>query len=307
MKDTCFVVLLLRVSSVVSVQADDKHIVGVIGEHAILPCVYNGLENLTSLHISSEWRRGMEIIHTAVWMEGQVEMQNVSQSIRTTVSSFAPNTGDFSMELHDIHLSDAFNYSFNLKLLGHNRSSLVSTVCLTIAGHFSHPTLLRANGVDGKETRLFCNSLGGFPAPSIYWLVNHTQRPPKTSVTTYMNTLPQSELFNITSVLSINISADTTVSCVIENKLLNETLTATNFGVLSSTSKRRLSEYMWVFSAALCVVVFLLVATSLRFQKKWDRDQKRKRHRCGDDSCCEDTDMIVFDLEKWASLSETDV
>lgn len=207
----------------------------------------------------------MEIIHTAVWMEGKVEMQNVSHSIRTTVSSLAPNTGDFSVELHDIHLSDAHNYSFNLKLLGQNRSSLVCTVCLTIAGknkifnatillwlsdayfgfkhsfylfagHFSHPTLLRVNGVYGEETRLLCNSLGGFPAPSIYWLVNHTQRPPETSVTTYMNTLPKSELYNITTVLSINISADTAVSCVIENKLLNETLTATNCKYLISCS-----------------------------------------------------------------------
>ncbi len=118
----------------ISYNSADEYIVGVIGEHAILPCVYNGSENLASLHISSEWRRGMEIIRTAVWIEGQEEMQNVSQSIRTTVSSLATNTGDFSMELHDIHLSDAHNYSFNLKLLGHNRSSLFCTVCLTIAG-----------------------------------------------------------------------------------------------------------------------------------------------------------------------------
>lgn len=118
----------------ISYNSADECIVGVIGERAILPCVYNGVKNLTLLHISSEWKRGMEIIHTAVWMEGKVEMQNVSHSIRTTVSSLAPNTGDFSVELHDIHLSDAHNYSFNLKLLGQNRSSLVCTVCLTIAG-----------------------------------------------------------------------------------------------------------------------------------------------------------------------------
>ncbi|XP_050968800.1 ICOS ligand [Labeo rohita] len=307
MTETWFGVLLLIVTSVFSVQADEC-IVGVIGEPAILPCVYNGLKNVTSLQISSEWRRGMEIIHTADWMMGQVEMQNVSHSIRTAVSTLAPNTGDFSLELHDVHLSDAHNYSFHVKLHGQNRSSLVCTVCLNIAGHFSPPTLFRENGVDGEETRLFCNSQGGFPAPSVYWLVNHTQHALETSVTTYINTLPQSELFNITSVLSINISADTAISCVIENNLLNETLTATEFVVLSSTSERRLSEYIWVFSAVLCVIVFFLVATSLRYQKKWDiKEQKRKQHRCGDEACSEDTDMIVFDWEKLASLPESDV
>ncbi|XP_051753946.1 ICOS ligand-like isoform X4 [Ctenopharyngodon idella] len=185
---------------------------------------------------------------------------------------------------------------------------LLSVTSVTsVQGHFSHPTLLRENGVDGGKSRLFCNSRGGFPAPSIYWLVNHTQRPPETLVTTLINTLPQSQLYNITSILSINISADAAVTCVIKNNLLNETLTATNFGVRSSTSVVRLSEHMWAFSAALCVVVFLLVAASLGFQSKWDQDRKRKQHKCGDDSSSEGTGMIVFDLEQWASLPETDV
>lgn len=75
----------------------------------------------------------MKIIHTAVWIEGQVDNQNVSHSIRTTVSSLAPKTGDFSMELHDIRLSDTHNYSFHLKPHGEKSSSLC-TVCLTVAG-----------------------------------------------------------------------------------------------------------------------------------------------------------------------------
>lgn len=75
----------------------------------------------------------METVHTAVWIEGQVDDQNVSNSIRTTVSSLAPKTRDFSMELHDIHLSDTHNYSFHLKLHGEKSCSLC-TVCLTVAG-----------------------------------------------------------------------------------------------------------------------------------------------------------------------------
>lgn len=111
----------------------DECIVGVIGERALLPCVYSGVKKLTSFHISSEWKRGMETVHTAVWIEGQVDDQNVSNSIRTTVSSLAPKTGDFSMGLNDIHLSDTHNYSFYLKLHGVKSCSLC-TVCLTVAG-----------------------------------------------------------------------------------------------------------------------------------------------------------------------------
>ncbi|XP_051567445.1 uncharacterized protein LOC127448724 isoform X2 [Myxocyprinus asiaticus] len=133
MTETWFSALLLSVTSLVLLQADEC-IVGVIGENALLPCVYNGVKNLTFLHISSEWKKGMDVIHSSVWTEGQVELQNVSHSIRTTVSSLAPKTGDFSMELHDIHLSDTHNYSFHLKLDGQDSSPPICTVCLNVEG-----------------------------------------------------------------------------------------------------------------------------------------------------------------------------
>lgn len=65
------------------------------------------------------------------------------------------------------------------------------------------------------------------------------------------------------------------------NNMKTWVLCVWSVGVRSSTSVVRLSEHMWAFSAALCVVVFFLVAASLGFQKKWDRDRKRKQHRCG--------------------------
>ncbi|XP_051986477.1 uncharacterized protein LOC127646698 [Xyrauchen texanus] len=209
MTEIWFSALLLSVTSLVSLQVDEC-IEGVIGEDVILPCVYNGVKNVTSLHISSEWRRGMEVIHTSVWTDGQVEMQNVSHSIRTTVSSLAPKTGDFSMEFHDIHLSDAHNYSFHLKLDGQDSSPPICTICLNVVG------------------------------------------------------------------------------------------------VSSSAEVGRLSEAMWMFSMALCVVVFLLVALSLGFQNKWDRE-RREQHRCGDDSSSYGTEMILMDMDQWTSLPETDV
>ncbi|KAI7807872.1 putative T-lymphocyte activation antigen CD80-like [Triplophysa rosa] len=371
MENTYFSALLL--ASLIMSQAEEC-IVGVIEEHVQLPCIYNGVKNLTSLLLSSEWKRDVEVIHTTNWTKQQEDTQNVSRS--TTVPSSAPNSGDFTMVLRDIRLSDAQNYSFHLKLQGQENSILVCTVCLTVAGHFSHTTVLRENIVNGEKTQLVCNTRGGFPAPNIYWIINHTQRPPKTTIITYVNTLPQSQLYNITSVLSINISPDTVVAYVIENDVLNETSTTTNCecpfsfwkhsslkgdltesiqmhtiictvifscclwsdGVKSNVVHGRLSKYLWLFSTVLCVVVFLLVAASLCYQRNLDRDIKRRNHfRCGGtdvlkflrfscgsslvrclncvdificvagDSCSEDTELIVMDMKLWASLPETDV
>lgn len=78
----------------------------------------------------------MDVIHITDWMKQQEDAQNVSRS--TTISSKALNT-DFTMVLRDIRLSDAQNYSLHLKLHGVENSSLVCTVCLTVAGKKMEP------------------------------------------------------------------------------------------------------------------------------------------------------------------------
>ncbi|XP_056606929.1 ICOS ligand-like isoform X2 [Triplophysa dalaica] len=329
--ENTYVCALLLTSLIMS---QDECIVGVIGENVQLPCIYDGVKNMTSLLLSSEWKRHVEVIHTTNWTKQQEDTQNVSRS--TTVSSSVPNSGDFIMVLRGKRLSDARHYSFHLKL--QENCILVCTVCLTVAVHFSNTTVLRENIVNGEKTLLVFNTRGGFPAPNIYWIINHTQRPPKTTIITYVNTLPKSQLYNITSVLSINISPDTVIACVIDNDMLNEMLTTTNYGVKSNIEDGWLSKYLWMFSTVLCVVVFLLVAASLCYQRKLDRDIKRRKHfSCGgtdvlkilrfscdsslvrclncadificvaDYSCSEENKLIVMDMKLWASLPETDV
>ena len=60
------------------------------------------------------------------------------------------------------------------------------------------------------------------------WRINETERPPEGSVWTDFALLPESQLYNITSQLVVNISQDVSVSCSIENASMNETLTATS-------------------------------------------------------------------------------
>lgn len=120
-------------------------------------------------------------------------------------------------------------YSFNnLTYWSKKDDSIDYTLACLFTGHFINPTVLRKNIGNGEETQLVCNTKGGFPVPNIYWIINHTQRPPETRVITYVNTIPLFKLYNITSVLFISISPDTAVSCVVENDVLNKTLSATN-------------------------------------------------------------------------------
>lgn len=96
------------------------------------------------------------------------------------------------------------------------------------AASFSSPALRREEGAGpGGETAFWCHSSGGFPAPAVYWLLNDTEDPPGGSVWTLAAALPRSLLYNVTSRLTLNVSDDASVSCVVENAALGENLTST--------------------------------------------------------------------------------
>ncbi|XP_066522501.1 uncharacterized protein [Hoplias malabaricus] len=174
----------------------DSCAVGVLGESVSLPCLYNGPENLTSVNISLEWRKGPDVVYKAVWTEQHEHRISINVSAGITMSSLA-QTGNFTMVLSNISFSDAQNYSLHLYIPGHGASALICTICLTVAA--------------GAE----------------------------------------------------------------------------------STPVRE-TAFIWILSIILCVLVIVLVTITLCFQKKWDKQAKKKQE---DDSDCEETEMIMLDTE----------
>lgn len=96
------------------------------------------------------------------------------------------------------------------------------------AASFSPPQLQREEAAQGDETAFLCQTSGGFPEPVVHWLINNTEEPPEGSVRTMAASLPDSNLYNITSHLIVNISKGSSVSCTVKNLLMNETLTSTS-------------------------------------------------------------------------------
>ncbi|XP_036426603.1 uncharacterized protein LOC118808215 [Colossoma macropomum] len=131
MKRMWLKVLLLSFISCFACQADTC-VVGVFGESVFLPCLYNGREDLTSLNISFEWRRGAEVVYKVLWTEGHEKRINMDVKDRISVSSLA-QTGNFTMKLSDIRFSDAQNYTLHLNFVDHGDSVLICMVCLNVA------------------------------------------------------------------------------------------------------------------------------------------------------------------------------
>lgn len=99
---------------------------------------------------------------------------------------------------------------------------------LLYTAHYSSPAIQREEAGQEDKTQFVCHSRGGYPKPILHWLINSTDKPPPGSVKTYEQPLQDSELFNITSIMTVSIDKHVPVTCAIENRILNETFSTVN-------------------------------------------------------------------------------
>ncbi|XP_068175270.1 ICOS ligand-like [Antennarius striatus] len=252
----------------------EECVLGIVGQPVSLPCLSPNLDNLTNFSI--EWRRDDEVVLRSVF-EDNKNVEELSAN-SANIPDDAAQTGNFSLELPTVHPTE-HNKTYSLIVISEEDSNAaMCTVCLNIAASFSLPTLLQMeNNEEGDEMSFHCHSRGGFPEPSIHWLINNTEEPPEGSVRTVALPLPDSHLFNVTSFLTMNVSQGSSVTCGVENQLMNQTLASTILGVKDSRVVVRASEAMWIFSTALCAVVGVLVIIGVGYQIFLDRLSKKKK------------------------------
>ncbi|XP_034003576.1 ICOS ligand-like isoform X2 [Trematomus bernacchii] len=268
---TLFLLLLLPVYCC----GEEECVLGLVGRPVSLPCFLPQL--LTSVNLSIAWRRGEEVVLWSVWREvGEVEEWSVS---RFSTPEDASLSGNFSLQLHSVAASENNTHFSLVETSGGNSSSELCSVCLQTAASFSTPLLQREESKHGGGEAVFsCESSGGFPAPTLSWLINNKEDPPPGAVTTITTPLPDTQLFNISSRLTVNLSKGGGVTCIVENPKLNETLSSSSDSVSRSAVQIRASEAMWIFSTALCVVVGVMVLMGVAYQIHLDRIHKRKKH-----------------------------
>ncbi|KAK7889092.1 hypothetical protein WMY93_024652 [Mugilogobius chulae] len=258
-----------------SSSVDEECVVGIVGHPVLLPCFLQH-ELLSFQNLSVEWRKGSELILKAEWdTDGDVETWSLNYA---SIPGTAPLTGNFSLALPKVNpKEDEMIYSLFLTSEEGNVSAPLCSVCLRMAARFSSPLLQRDETTESNRTVFLCQSSGGFPKPTVYWLINDTEQPPEDSVWTDATHLPDSSLYNVTSLLKVNLSKDDSVSCSIQNQWMNETLTSRSKGAKEDTIRGRASEGLWMFSTGLCVAVGILVGAGVGYQIHLDRISKKRR------------------------------
>lgn len=235
---------------------DEECVLAVVGRPVLLPCFYPPLRTFGNVTI--EWRKEDEVVLRSMFENNQKVLESSPGGSR--LSPNATVTGDVSLEVPTLDPTEPrvhFGLFVNPEV---KEDPAVCTVCVRIAGpstqhsaqrkqscchvevkmwqkpacgcsaaSFSRPLLRREDpaGLE-NETRFRCGSTGGFPEPRVRWLLNQSAEPPEGSVRTVSVQLPDSRLYTVTSYLRVEVSAALSVSCTVENALLNESLTSTS-------------------------------------------------------------------------------
>ncbi|XP_004068439.1 ICOS ligand-like [Oryzias latipes] len=245
----------------------------IVGQPVALPCLYPELNPFGNFSI--EWRKNDQKLLSSQWRDdGNVEICSLNYA---RIPDDAAQNGNFSLELPKVHpKQDKMNFSLFFSA-GENESTELCTLCLRVAASFSPPELQSEETAEGNETTFLCLSGGGYPEPVVTWLISDSLKPPEGSVRTLAEPHPESQLYNVTSYLTVNISKDSSVTCIIENPSMNESLRVTRYGASSTAMVGRASEAMWIFSTVLCVVVGIMVMAGVAYQIHLDRLTKRRK------------------------------
>ncbi|XP_077574060.1 uncharacterized protein LOC144197258 isoform X2 [Stigmatopora nigra] len=222
-----------------------------LGQPLQLSCFYP--DAAASDSVSAQWRRNG---HDAVGGD------EVDQAL-----------GNFTLRIPVVDpREDNASYSVEVTLHG-NRTVKACTMCVRVAAPFSAPEVQW----EASSGAFRCHAGGGFPAPSVLWLVDGVSSESEwDSPRTLTEQRPDTRLYDVTSYLSANVT-DANVSCVIRNDAVGQTLTSTTRVELDESAVRRPSDSLWVFSTVLCVVVGAMVIVGLAYQIHLDRVSKKKK------------------------------
>ncbi|XP_055364238.1 ICOS ligand-like isoform X2 [Betta splendens] len=262
------VLLLLLSFLCVCACLEEDCVLATVGRPVSLPCFHNELSALKN--VSIEWRREDEVVLASTWEEDRnVEEWSVNGA---TLASDALLTGNLSLMLLTVDpIENEVDYSL-VTVAGGNQTSLLCSVCLRSTASFSSP--LVHEEAHGEQTTYICSSAGGFPEPTVYWVINGAEEPPEGSVTTQAASDPDSHLYNVTSHLTLSNASVSNVTCVVENRFMNKSLTSTS-RVQPNSEAKDPSEPLWIFSLALCVAVGTMVIAAVVYQIHLDRKSKR--------------------------------
>ncbi|KAL7876825.1 hypothetical protein SRHO_G00034680 [Serrasalmus rhombeus] len=191
--------------------------VGVYGKSVVLFCSFptGGSWDVSSSVIT--WQHGLEVVHSFYHSQDQLDQQHPRYANRTSLYHQEMVKGNASLRLDRVSLEDHGIYTCSVSTqMGRQRKSFR----LTVAAFYSEPHLhisLSSNG----QVDLLLTSQGGYPSPSLQWLMGNTQ-----DVTEVTRTLLEQDqhtrLYNVNSKLNLTRGTNSSITFILKNQELGQ-------------------------------------------------------------------------------------
>uniref|UniRef100_A0A8C3B6A1 Ig-like domain-containing protein n=1 Tax=Cairina moschata TaxID=8855 RepID=A0A8C3B6A1_CAIMO len=225
-----FLLLSLHILRAVAA-LEEKTVISKLGDNATLSCIYPGKElSLNNLRVYwqiDDVQEQCSVVHALISGQDNESEQCIHFKNRTQLLWDRLGEGDFSLLLLNVSQSDERKYK--CVVLQTNEYTKVvhqAQVVLSLAASYSQPILSGpvTNSNSTGEVTFSCSSDNGYPEPNVYWINRTDNRrllPSELSIT-----LHDDGTYSVLSTLKVKATSDMQIECFIENKRLQENISA---------------------------------------------------------------------------------
>ncbi|XP_041032612.1 CD276 antigen-like [Carcharodon carcharias] len=258
-------------------------VTGLLGGQATLPCTYKEKGSFPLSSVRLYWQTDQkELVYGYYNSQSDETHQKHQYKGRVIVFETEVQSGNLSLQIHNLTINDEKNYFCYFFV--NTKKVLECHVQLQIAARFSRPVILGPQQEairPGEEVNLTCQSSGGYPKPLVNWTdAGGNLLPGQSQVDTTMQPDPVSGLWNVTSVLRVNVTVTSTFLCSIFNiwtqekqdsEVSNITLNTKPYPQTGAAHAHYLIAIYVLIAAFLCLVVVAIIVFSRKRHKSFYR------------------------------------
>ncbi|XP_069722864.1 CD276 antigen [Phaenicophaeus curvirostris] len=270
--------LVLSLAGAMEIQVPDEPVVALFGQDATLRCSFSpganfSLDNLTLFWHLTDTKR---LVHSFSGGRDQLTNQGDSYANRTALFYDQLAQGNVSLLLRRVEISD--EGSFTCFVWVQHYSS--AAVTLQVAAPYSKPNMNLEPHKDlkpGDLATVTCHASRGYPEASVLW--QDSQGRNITENITTSQVANEEGLFDVHSVLQVQVEPSSTYSCLVRNPVLQQetqasvTFTGQHLGFPAVA--------LWVtVGLAICIVGLLALLVYI-CQKKIRQSCKEEEENAG--------------------------